>query len=248
VTLIVDTLLAGTALLVAFLFRWDNSFLGPPMHQFLFSLPIVMGLHALASIVFRTFDSGWRWFGLRDTMALFYSATASSFSSIVFLRVFGLQDDWRSIILLYAFFVLAFTAGLRVFMRLLWNTLAAPVGARRAVVLGASGATELMVLVLRQSRQMNATPVAVIDPDQSVDRQRIHGVVTHYAGNNVVSLLHKFRTDLVVVPCGEELSYEHRRILEQCIAAGFLIEQLEVGMKAWKGEPIHTSGALHVVA
>ena len=248
VTLIVDTLLAGTALLVAFLFRWDNSILGPPMHQFLFSLPIVMSLHALASVWFRTFDSGWRWFAVRDILALCYSATASAATSIVVLRIFGMQDDWRSIILLYAFFVLAFTAGLRFFMRLLWNTLVAPVGARRAVVLGANGATELMVLVLRQSRQMNATPVAVIDLDQSADRLRIHGVAVHYAGKNVVSLLKKLRTDLLVVPCGEELTSEHQRILEQCSAAGVVIEQLEVGMKTWQGEFIHTSSALHVVA
>ena len=89
------------------------------MHQFLFSLPIVMSLHALASVWFRTFDSGWRWFAVRDILALCYSATASAATSIVVLRIFGMQDDWRSIILLYAFFVLAFTAGLRFFMRLL---------------------------------------------------------------------------------------------------------------------------------
>ena len=248
VTLIVDTLLAGTALLVAFLFRWENSFLGPPLHQFLLSLPIVMGLHALASVAFRTFDSGWRWFAVRDILALCYSAIVSSVASIVVLRVFGMQDDWRSVIPLYAFFVLAFTAGLRFLMRLFWNTLVAPVGTRRAVVLGANGATELMVLVLRQSRQMNATPVAVIDPDLSADRLRIHGVAVHYAGDNVVSLLVRLRTDLLVVPFGEELTDEHRRILERCSAAGFTIEQLEVGMKAWKCEAIHTSSALHVVA
>jgi UDP-GlcNAc:undecaprenyl-phosphate GlcNAc-1-phosphate transferase len=248
VTLVVDVLLAGTALLVAFLIRWDNTFIGPPMHQFLLSLPIVMGLHAIASVGFRTFDSGWRWFAARDVLALSCSAIVSSVASIVVLWFMGMRDNWHSVFLLYAFFVLAFTAGLRFFMRLLWNTLATPVGTRRAVVLGANGATELMVLVLRQSRQMNATPVAVIDPDQSADRKHIHGVVTHYAGENALPLLQKLHTDLLVVPFGEELTDEHRRILEQCRAAGITIEQLEVRMRVWKGESRDTTSALHVVA
>jgi UDP-GlcNAc:undecaprenyl-phosphate GlcNAc-1-phosphate transferase len=247
-TLVVDTLLAGAALLVAFLIRWDNTFVGPPMHTFLLSLPIVMGLHALASLGFRTFDSGWRWFAVKDVLALCCSAAASSLASIVAFWFLGMRDNLNSVILLYVCFVLAFTAGLRFFMRLLWSTLAKPVGTRRAVVLGANGATELMVLVLRQSRQMNATPVAVIDTDQSADRRHIHGVAIHYVGENALPLLQKLHTDLLVFPSGEELTDEHWRILEHCRAAGITIEQLEVGMRVWKGESRCTTSALHVIA
>lgn len=248
VTLVVDALLAGVALLAAFLIRWESAFLGPPLHQFLFSLPIVMGCYALASIGFRTFDSGWRWFGARDLYALGRCAVAGSSAAVFALWLLGMRDYSRSVILLYAFFVLAFAAGLRLSMRLLWQTLAMPVGARRAVVLGANGATALTVLVLQRSEPMNAAPVAVIDPDPAADRLHIHGVAVHYAGENAPRLLRKLRADLLVLPAGEKLTHEHRRILEQCREAGVPIEQFEIAMSMWTGDSHAAKVGLHATA
>jgi UDP-GlcNAc:undecaprenyl-phosphate GlcNAc-1-phosphate transferase len=239
VTLVVDTLLAGVALLAAFLVRWENAFIGVPLHQFLFSLPIIMGFFALASIGFRTFNSGWRWFGVRDLYALGRCAGAGAAAGICALWFLGMRDYSRAVIVLYAFLALAFTAGLRLSMRLLWQTLAMPAGARRAAMLGVNGATALAVLVLQRSLPMNAAPVAIIDPDPAADRLRIHGVTVHYAGENAALLLRRIRADLLVVPSGEKLTDEHRRILEQCREAGVPIEQFEIGMSTWTGDP-HT--------
>jgi len=233
VTLLVDTLLAGVALLAAFLVRWENAFLGAPSHQFLFSLPIVAGFHALASLGFRTFDSGWRWFGARDLFALVGCAFASCAASLFTLWFFGFRDYSRGVLVLYGFFVLAFTAGLRLSMRLFWQTLGKPSSTRRAVVLGGNGATELAVLALQRSHSMDTAPVAVIDPNPAANRLRVHGVKVHFAGDDALRLMRQIRADLLVVPSGEILSGEHRRILAQCRAAGVPIEQFDIGMSAW---------------
>ena len=236
VTLIVDTLLAGVALLVAFLIRWENTFIGPPMQQFLLSLPVVMGFYTLASIGFRTFDSGWRWFGARDLFALGRCAVTSAAVSIFVVWFLGMRGYSRGVVLLYAFLVLAFTAGLRLSMQFLWQSLAIPVGARRVAVLGANGAAALTILVMQQSGLMNAEPIAIIDADPAADRRRIHGVKVHYVGSDACRLLRKLRADLLVVPSGEALTDEYRRILEQCREAGVPIEQFEMGMKSWNGD------------
>jgi UDP-GlcNAc:undecaprenyl-phosphate/decaprenyl-phosphate GlcNAc-1-phosphate transferase len=248
VTLVVDTLLAGVALLVAFLIRWENTFIGPPMQQFLLSLPVVMGFYALASIGFRTFDSGWRWFGARDLFALGRCAVASATASIFVVWFLGMRGYSRGVVLLYAFLVLAFTAGLRLSMQFLWQSLAIPVGARRVAVLGANGAAALTVLVMQQSGLMNAEPIGIIDADPAADRRRIHGVKVHYSGSDACRLLRKLRADLLVVPSGETLTDEHRRILEQCREAGVPIEQFEVGMRSWNGESKTAKVGSQVVA
>jgi FlaA1/EpsC-like NDP-sugar epimerase len=232
----VDTLLAGVALLAAFVIRWENTFIGPPLQQFLFTLPVIMGFYALASIGFRTYNSGWRWFSLRDLFALCRCALASSAVSVVILWLLGARHYSGGVILLYTFLVLAATAGLRLSMRFLWQSLARPAGARRAVVLAANRATALAVLVLQSGGPMNATPVAVIDADPATDRLRIHGVRVHHAMGSAPRLLHKLRADVLVVLAGESLTLEHRRILEQCREAGVPIEQLEIGMSAWMGD------------
>jgi len=248
VTLVVDTLLAGVALLVAFLIRWENTFLGTPRRQFLLSLPIIMGFYALASIGFRTFDSGWRWFGVRDLYALGRCAVAGSAAAVLGIWLLGMRDYSRGIILLYAFLVLASTAGLRLSMRLLWQTLAMPVRTMRAAVLGANGGTALTVLVLQRSGPMNISPVAVIDSDPAADRLHIHGVTVYYAGDNTPGLLRKLRVDLLVVPSGEKLTVEHRRILEHCREAGVRIEQFEIGMSTWTEESHTAQVDSHAIA
>jgi FlaA1/EpsC-like NDP-sugar epimerase len=144
-----------------------------------------------------------------------------------------MRDFSRGVLVLYGFFVLVFTAGLRLSMRLLWQTLAKPSGARRAVVLSANGSTELAVLVLQRSHSIDTAPVAVIDLNPAADRLRVHGVRVHYVGNDALPLLRKTRADLLVVPSGEDLSDGHRRILAQCRSAGVPIEQFDIGMSAW---------------
>jgi UDP-GlcNAc:undecaprenyl-phosphate GlcNAc-1-phosphate transferase len=248
VTLVVDTLLAGVALLVAFLLRWESAFLGRPLHQFLVSLPIIMGFHALISIGFRSFNSGWRWFSTRDLFALSKCAFVGSAASILALLFLGIRDYSRGVLLLYALLVLGFTAGLRLCMLLLWQTLAKPVGTRRAAVLGANGSTELVVLVLQRSQSIDADPVAVVDPDPATDRLRIHGVSVHYVGENAPRLLSEIRADLLVVPCGEELTDGHRRIIERCRMAGMLIKQLDIGMKTWTEDPQTDGLSAHAIA
>jgi UDP-GlcNAc:undecaprenyl-phosphate GlcNAc-1-phosphate transferase len=233
ITLLVDTLLAGVALLAAFLLRWEDAFVGAPSGQFLVLLPVAGGFHALASLGFRTFDSGWRWFGARDLFALGRCTFISCAAAVFTLWLLDIRDYSRAVILIYAFLTLAFTAGLRLSMRLLWQTLGRPASSRRAAVLRANGSTELVVLALQRSLSMDASPVAVIDPDPAANRLRIHGVAVHYAGNNPLRLLRDIQADLLVVPAGKDLSEEHRRILHQCCEAGLPVAQFYIGMSRW---------------
>jgi UDP-GlcNAc:undecaprenyl-phosphate GlcNAc-1-phosphate transferase len=248
ITLVIDVLLAGVALLTAFLIRWDNTFVDAHAQQFRLSFPIIIGSQMLASIALRTFDSGWRWFGARDLFALVRCALLGPATSMFALWFAGVRDYSRGVILLYAFFVLAFTAGLRLSMRLLWQTLGKPPASRRAAVLGATGATEIAVLVLQRSRSMKIAPVGVVDPDPACDRMRMHGIAVHYAGEDLVRLLRHIRADVLVVPAGEALSDGHRRILEQCRAAGVSIEQLDVAMSTWTEDSDEASVDAHAIA
>jgi UDP-GlcNAc:undecaprenyl-phosphate GlcNAc-1-phosphate transferase len=232
VTLIVDTLFAGVALLAAFLIRWDNILVDPQLRQFLVSLPLIMGSHSLASTAFRTFDSGWRFFSIRDLFALGCSTLAGAAATVFALWFLEIEYS-RGVVVLYALLVLAFTAGVRLSMRLLWHSLNRPTSTRRAAVLAAGGLTDVAVLVLQRYGLMNATPVAVLDPDPAAHHLRVHGVKVHYAGEHTSQLLTRLRADLLVVPGGAALSGEHRAIVDQCSRAGVPIEQLDLGMTSW---------------
>jgi len=154
----------------------------------------------------------------------------------------------RTVILLGGILALAFTAGLRLCMRFLWQSVGQPAGARRAAVLGSNRATALTILVLQRSESMNATPVAVIDADPAAARLRIHGVTVHYAGEDPPSLLRKLRADVLIVPSGGQLAEGHQRILEQCREAGVPIGQFEIGLSSWIGDSHAAAAVSHVTA
>ena len=236
ITLLVDVLLSGVALLCAFLIRWDQTFLNAHGSEFLFTLPVVMLGHAAASMGLRTFHLGWRWFGGRDLLDLAKCVFLGLALSLLTLWMLGARGYSRGIVVLYGIFAFAFAVGLRASMALLWRTLPANGRLRRAAVIGAGAKGELLVLVLQRERDMNAQPVLILDPDPAAARTRIHGVPVLHLGGDTVRLLQRANVELVVMPGNGSFTREHRRIALSCRSAGLAVETLEVSMGPWPPE------------
>ncbi|HYM11527.1 MAG TPA: hypothetical protein VEU62_12390, partial [Bryobacterales bacterium] len=199
IILIVEALLAGVALLAAFLVRWDGSLLGPPLRQFLLSLPAVMGCQALSCLGFRTFNLGWRWFGARDLLTLGESSVLGAALAMLAVAASGVRSYSGVVILLYVFLLFCFGVGLRVSMSLLWQTLAPAPAGRRAAVLGADPSGELLVTVLQRHSGMDACPVLILDTDWASDHTRIDGIPVRYAGRNLAGILRQYKVEILML-------------------------------------------------
>ena len=230
ITLVVDVLLSGVALLSAFLVRWDQAFLGGHANEFLISLPVVMLGHALASLSFRTFNLGWRWFGLRDLIELAKCVLLGLTLSMFMIWMAGMRGYSRGVVVLYGFFIFASSVGLRVSMRFLWQTLAGTSGKRRAAIIGGGVTGELLVLVLQRDSEMNARPVLILDSDPAAEHTRIHGVPVRYLGDDPVKALKRSNVELVVLPGNGAFTPEHQQVALTCKLAGLAVEQCELSM------------------
>ena len=229
-TLCVDVLLSGVALLTAFLIRSDQAFLGAHLNEFLVSLPAVMLCHAIASLSCRTFNLGWRWFGLRDIVELAKCVLLGLALSMFIAWMAGMQGYTWGVVALYGFFTFAASAGLRVSMRFLWQTLAGTAVKRRAAIIGAGVTGELLVVVLQRDEQMNAHPVLILDSDPAATHTRIHGVPVHHLGVDPVKTLEQAKVELVVLPGNGSFTPERQKVALVCRRAGFAVEQCELSI------------------
>ncbi|MGH9591700.1 MAG: hypothetical protein ACRD5L_01320, partial [Bryobacteraceae bacterium] len=238
ITLIVDVMLAGIALLCAFLLRWDNSFVGEPMQEFLESLPVVMASHAIACITLRGYLCGWRWFGVRDLLALGKCVVVGCGLAILVLWMAGMRGYSRGVVALYALLLLTFSAGLRTSLGLLWQTLVPLPKGPRAAVLGANRAGELTVLILQKQEHTGGLPALVLDTDPANDRVTMHGVPVRYAGAEPASILRSVGLDLLVLPPNRRLTGAERNVVAACERAGVQVLRLELAVKPLPREQI----------
>ena len=232
VTLLIDVLLAGVALLCAFLARWGDAFAGPILSQFLFSLPILMGGQALAALTFRSFNLGWRWFGFRDFLVAGKSVLAGSALSMFALWLLDVRTYSRGVLIIYVILACAFMVGLRLSLWFFWQTLGQNRGEhRRAAVLGADLAGELAILVLQRATEMRAHPVLILDSDPASQHTRVHGIPVCHAGADPAKVLKNFGVEVLVLPADSGQSPKNQHIVAACRAAHIQVERLHVSIQ-----------------
>jgi UDP-GlcNAc:undecaprenyl-phosphate GlcNAc-1-phosphate transferase len=241
IILLVDTCIAGAALLTAFLLKWEDGFSGRPESDLLSALPIIIGCQAVACVALGTFNIRGRWIGIPDVLALGHCALLSSGASILVVWVVGVQGYSRGIILLYAFLLFLAMNGSRLLLRILWRLLASPQKGRRAALLDAGQSAELLILILQRDRELDARPVLVLDVDPSRHGTRINGVPVFCAGSNALVILREASINLLIVPAANgDLTSAQRLVVDACEILYIPILQFERRLSPLKSvQPRH---------
>src|SRR5438309_1353995 len=174
----VQLVLIVAANLLAFLLRFEGAV--PPGYRDLAfqGLPIVLLTYTAGLWGFGLFRGLWRYVGLPDLARILW---ASIVSTIVFYGLVRGVLGWtvypRSVIILTGMLATGFLAGIRLAVRWLreWLRNVGPT-ARRALIVGAGNAGELLVRDLQANPSYNYKPIAFVDDDPVKLKAKIHGV------------------------------------------------------------------------
>ncbi|MGH9661660.1 MAG: nucleoside-diphosphate sugar epimerase/dehydratase, partial [Bryobacteraceae bacterium] len=231
VILIVDALLAGVAILAAFLIRFESQLPPLQVRNLLISVPVVMACHALASRFYRTFDVPWEWFGFRDVLAFARTVVSSAALSFALLWTMGVRGYPRGVILLFCVLCLSLGIGLRVAFRLLQDLSSrSERSGLRAAIFGAGAPGELMAALLQKHSALGATPVVFLDCDLSKQGLRIHGVPVRHCAANLREVVREFGLEAVLVPGSADPS-QLGDLSRSCLDAGLPLRVLEIGIR-----------------
>ena len=194
--------------------------------------------HGVASVMFRSFNTGWRYFGMRDVPHLFVAVMAGAALAVFVLWGFGLRGYSRGVVLLYIALMVGFTSGFRITLRFLRYSLAPPAAPSRAAILGANPAGELAVLILQSRQGIDSHAVMVVDTDPAADRTRIHGLPVRYVAENATDALHHARIDTLIVPPNSPWTAAEQAVAAACAALGMSVLHLDFAVRPLQESPL----------
>lgn len=217
-----DVTLATTALLSAFLIRFEASPAVDWMPLFTEAVPIVLPVQLAAFVLFGVYRTLWRYVGVGDVMTIAFAATAGTLvATFVMLGPLGMAAQSRGVMLMDGILVAGSVAGSRFFLTWLrsLSVLRSRAGGRRVVIVGANETGHFALRRLLRSRETVYEVAGFIDDDPGKQWRRIAGVPIIGRLDDLDDILDRVRPDLVVLAI-EGLEVDADIVRERCARSG----------------------------
>lgn len=180
-------------------------------------LPYVLAIQAFFYWLFGVYRGVWRFSSLPDliciTKAVFFSTSIIGLSFFLYNRLEGVP---RAALPLYLFLLLVFLCLPRFGYRF-WkeNVLHERVG-KRALIVGAGAAGEMLARDLQSDRNSGYIPLAFVDDDKNKRKREVRGL--RIVGNitRIPWFVERLKLDIVLIAVPSATDAEMRRIIEYC--------------------------------
>jgi FlaA1/EpsC-like NDP-sugar epimerase len=202
--LVADAGLIALAWYLAFELRFDHGV--PRYYDTLFrrTVLIVIGIQLVVFVLSGFYDRWWRYVSIRDMWsaargvtiaALLSSLTVYFFSPVAQVRL------PRSVAIMDWLLLLGLITGTRLLARTVIERPGSGLVARgkEVLVVGAGAAGQLVIRELQRNRQLDYTPIGLIDDDKRKKNLRVHGVRVLGTTDELAHILRDNRPDEVLI-------------------------------------------------
>jgi FlaA1/EpsC-like NDP-sugar epimerase len=215
--IVLDVVLASTALFSAFLIRFEADRIVDWLPLFVQATPIVVPLQLVGLVVFGTYRTLWRYVSTTDVTTIVGGIAAGTITaSAVILYVLHWTAQSRAVFLMDALILAAFVAGSRFFLVWLRDSLRLRprAGARRVLIVGANETGRLALQLLLRSTEASYRAAGFVDDDPGKIGRRIAGVPIFGPVSALEAFIQREQADLVViatdVPPADRASLRHQ--------------------------------------
>ncbi len=210
-----QALLIFCSLVLAWLLRFDFSL---PYRLLLFSAaPILIVIRLAAIGRFGLLHGWWRYTGVSDAVDILKAITLGSAVFLVFMRfVLGVTSFPRSIYILEAVLSTALLAGVRLFSRVLAESVRQDVTSRKKVMLIGAGLAAQMVIREVKRLRNSYEAVGCVDDDRSKLGIKIQGVPVVGRVDQLPALLAAHPVDEVLIAVPSATGRQMQRFVEVC--------------------------------
>jgi len=175
---LLDLLLVCLAYLAAYLVFFEGDIPVEDRERLLESLPILIVMKSVFLHVFRVYQGLWRYFGVRDLLAIFWATVFGSAGSVLGVVLFFRFNAYsRAVFGIDAMVFFLLVAGSRFLFRALLESRRFPSTGKRVLVLGADDRGELCLRALRtRPNGDGACPVGILTADPAMIGRKILGI------------------------------------------------------------------------
>lgn len=216
---LLDTILIGLAISLAFLLRFDFSIPSTEFHLFWECLIVVLVVKPMVFTSLGFYNSLWRYASLQDAIELLKgTALASVLSIFVVLYIRQFTPVPRSIFLLDGLLLLMLVAASRLIWRVYRETyiVTKNCGGPRTLIIGAGEAGSLLLKEIRRQSQQPYNIVGMVDDDQEKKGMKLHGVPVLGGTEQLKSLILAHDVEGVIIAMPSAKSSTIRSIVDSC--------------------------------
>jgi UDP-GlcNAc:undecaprenyl-phosphate GlcNAc-1-phosphate transferase len=223
-----DVTLAVTALLSAYLIRFEafGSLVALPL--FLAALPIVLPVQLAAFVLLGVYRILWRYLSVVDMFTIVRSAFAGTLVAAVLVLIVQADLGHSRAVFLIDFILLALLlAGSRMFLVSLrhWFGMQGRQHGRRVLIVGANETGAMALRLLLRSGDPRYRPAGFLDDDPGKQRRRIGGVQVVGRVRDLAAVVQRERAEVIVLALEDGFERE-KTVRLQCEELGLELRQV----------------------
>ncbi len=207
---------------LAFVLRFEPRLPPDAWSTLVRTLPIVLVVRLVVFQAFHLYVGLWRYVSMRDIVVILQAGTVSSLIQAVALLALDGRGFPAPVLVLDWLLCLALVGGVRLGLRVVRESRRKArngVG-RRALIVGAGDAGEMLLRELDRSPVLEYEIVGVVDDDPAKQRLRIHGVEVIGTTERLDELVRSLRVREILIAIPSATPEQKRRILKRCRESG----------------------------
>ncbi len=218
----IHTVLTALAYGLAFLLRFDFQIPAADGDVFIWTLPLLLIARMVAFAWYGLYRGIWQYVSMHDILAILKAVTLSSLIFLAGVLVFFGHGFPRSVVFLDWVLCLALVGGVRLAIRAFreFRVRHRQVGGRRALIVGAGDAGEMLIREIDRSLILNYEVMGFVDDDRRKQQGRIHGIEVVGALDQLPQLCREKGVGEILVAIPSANLQQRRRIIELCRESG----------------------------
>jgi FlaA1/EpsC-like NDP-sugar epimerase len=184
-------------------------------------LPVVMLVHVSVFVYFGLYRGVWRFASVPDLLRIAKAVVVGmAISAVIIFMLTRMAYVPRSVLPLSALLLMFLLGGPRFVYRWLKDRRLYDLPGKKALIVGAGRAGEMLARDLLRDRQAQYQPVGFVDDDARQRGREIHGVRVLGPVESTPSLIQKLGVDVILIAVPSATSKQMRRIVDICEPCG----------------------------
>lgn len=217
--IIIDIFLINLAFYLAFYLRFDGIL--PPEYfpKYLDNILAITVIKISVFYYFKLYKSLWEYASIEELVQIVVAAVVANAAILSYLFIKQIHLP-RSIYILVTMIDVMLIGGVRFSYRALRRVnngdFKISSNKKRVMIIGAGDAGAMVIKELKNHKDLNSRPVAVIDDDEKKEGQRINGVPVLGQRWDIVSVARKKKIDEIIIAMPSANKKDIREIVEEC--------------------------------
>ncbi|WP_026896128.1 nucleoside-diphosphate sugar epimerase/dehydratase [Clostridiisalibacter paucivorans] len=217
--IMIDILAVNLSYYVSLFLRFEGKIEQGYLQVYMDNFIALTVIKLLVFYYFKLYESLWKYASVEEMIQIVVAGMVANAGALSYLFI-NQSHFPRSIYILAGMFDVIFIGGIRFSyraLRRLKDSDIKPKGIeKRVMIIGGGDAGAMVIKELKNHKELNSKPVAIIDDNPSKEGQRINGVPIMGQRYDIMGVVHRKKVDEIIIAIPSGSKKDLREIVEEC--------------------------------